>query len=365
MKGFKWRYWIIPAVLLLGATVVFQSGILSTGKAQPQAFDSVLHVATTQAEYTSKIPKLILSGSLEGQTSAMIGAKISGRIEQVYVQDGQRVKAGEPLVKLESGELANSAQMAQDGVRKAQANYDNVKADYNRYVTLYEQNAVSRQQLDSAETRMKVSDADLSSALAGQRNAEQQYGYGVITAPVDGVVANKAATVGQVVAPGAVLMTVENISQVYAVINIEQKDLGLVQPGQTAKVSVDAFPDKVFVGAVDIINPVAGSSSRMFRTKVKVDNAEGLLKPGMFIKVELATGKTEQVVSVPQPAVIQKQGLYYVFIIENNKAIRQQVEVGDVVGNFIEIKSSLQQGQVIAVNNVNKLKDGDTVQVTK
>jgi membrane fusion protein, multidrug efflux system len=365
MKGFKWKYWIVPVVLLLGATALFRSGVLSTGKTQPQASDSVLHVATTQVEYTSKIPKHILSGSLEGQTSAMIGAKISGRIEQVFVQDGQRVKAGEPLVKLESGELANSAQMAQDGVRKAQANYDNVKADYNRYVTLYEQNAVSRQQLDSAETRMKVSDADLSSALAGQRNAEQQYGYGVITAPVDGVVANKAATVGQVVAPGAVLMTVENISQVYAVINIEQKDLGLVQLGQTAKVSVDAFPDKVFAGTVDIINSVAGASSRMFRTKVKVDNTEGLLKPGMYIKVELATGKTEQVVSVPQPAVIQKQGLYYVFVIENNKAIRQQVEVGDVVGNFIEIKSSLQQGQVIAVNNVNKLKDGDTVQVTK
>jgi RND family efflux transporter MFP subunit len=268
-------------------------------------------------------------------------------------------------VKLESIELSNSARVAQDSVRKAQANYDSALADYNRYLSLFEQNAVSRQQLDSAQTKLRVAEADLSSAQANAGNAEQQYSYGIVTAPVDGVVANKTVTIGQVVSPGAALMTVENIAEVYAVVNIEQKDLGLIKAGQKATVAVDAYPGKSFEGVVDVMNPVAGTSNRMFRTKIKLDNREGMLKPGMFAKLQLVTGQEVAVITVPQSAVIQKQGIYYVFTIENGKAVRQQVEIGEVEGFSIEIASGLQQGQIVAVNNVNKLKDGDSVQVMK
>lgn len=365
MNGFKMKYWIVPLALLVVITLLFRSGVFSAGKAQPPVGDGLLNVAAAEPQYISKVPKLALNGSLEGQISATVSAKISGRIEQVLVQDGQQVKAGDPLVRLESVELANATRMAQDVVTKAQANYDNAQADYSRYLTLYEKSAVSRQQLDSIETKLKIAAADLSSALASLGNAEQQYGYGVLTAPVDGVVANKTATIGQVVSPGMALMNVENISQVYAVVHIEQKDLGLVNIGQKTTGTVDAYPDKKFEGIVDVINPEAGSSNRMFRTKVKIDNGNGLLKPGMYIKIELETGEAAQILTVPQSAIIQKQGLYYVFILENNKAVRRQVNVGDVMENTIEIKSGLPSGQRIAISNVNKLKDGDTVLVTE
>lgn len=367
MKGFKAKYWIVPIVLAVGLTIAAKSYILPSGKAQPQstATGSTISVSVAEASYVNKTPKLVLTGSLEGQTSASISAKIAGRIEEVLVEDGQQVEAGQALVRLESTELANAQRMSSDAVRKAQANYDNAKADYDRYQTLYEKNAVSKQQLDSIETKLKIAEADLSSAAASLNSAQQQFGNSVLIAPVSGVVANKTATIGQVVSPGAALMTVENIGQLYAVINIEQKDLALVQAGQKAEVYVDTYPDKIFTGTVDTINPVAGSASRMFRTKIKIDNADGLLKPGMFIKVQLATGGETKVLMVPQSAVFQKQGLYYVYTVENSKVIRRQIEVGDVAGTSIEIKSGLQDKQAVVVNNVTKLKDGDTVEVTK
>lgn len=364
MKGFKLKYWVVPVIIFLGATILVRSGAFSSGKGQTPAETSAVSVKAVAAGFTDAVPILTLNGSIEGKTSATISAKLAGRIEEVLVQEGQHVKAGDALVKLESVELANSVRSAEDAVTKAKINLDLATADYNRYEKLYSIGAVSEQQFQTAEAKLKSAQADLSSASASRDNAQQQYGYGMIVAPVDGVVANKTATIGQVVSPGAALMLVEDISQVYSVVNIEQKDLGRIQIGQKAQVMVDAYQDKVFEGAVEVINPEAGAANRMFRTKVKIDNSAGSLRPGMFTKVQLTVGETAQVLTVPQAAVIQKQGLYFVFTIENNKAVRHQVEIGNVTGETIQIKSGLQADQMVITSNVSQLKDGQAVKLT-
>lgn len=365
MKGFKLKYWIVPIVILIASFAVFRSGVFSSGKTQLQTNTAGLNVKISAAQYIDTIPKLMLNGSIEGKTAATISAKLAGRIEEVMVQEGQQVKAGDPLARLESTELANSVRTAQDAVSKAQVNYEMAVKDYNRYQTLFDQGATSAQTLDSAESKKRIAQADLSSAINSQSNAEQQYGYGVITAPVDGVVANVTVTVGQVVSPGAALMAVQDISQVYAVVNVEQKDLGLIKQGQPAEVTVDTYADKIFAGTVEMINPEAGSTNRMFRTKVKVDNTDGSLKSGMFSKIQLATGEAAKMLTIPQAAIIQKQGIYYVFIVENDKVTRHQVEVGITSGDMIEIKSGLQPGDKLAVSNVSQLKDGDVVKIVE
>jgi RND family efflux transporter MFP subunit len=365
MIKWKSKKWIIPVILLLGITFLWRSGVLAGGKSQSKAIDTVLSVKVAEAQYVDIVPSLNFNGTLEGQTSATIGAKISGRIEQVLVQEGQQVKTGDPLVKLEAIELANSVRQAGDSVRKAQANYELALNDYNRYQILYDKGAVSEQQLDNAKAKLKTAEADLSSATANQRSTQQQFSYGVINSPVDGVIANRTATVGQVVSPGASLMVVQDINQVYAVVNVEQKDLGRVKLGQKASVSVDAYPDKVFNGVVEVMNPEAGSASRMFRTKIKIDNSDGELKPGMFAKVALSTGVGAQTLTVPQSAVVQKQGLYYVFTLESNKAVRRQIEIGDITGTAIVVKAGLEPGQQVIITNVNRLKEGESVRVTQ
>jgi len=365
MKGFKVKYWVIPVVVFIGLFLVFRSGAFSSGKAPVQSNNAMVNVKVAEAQLINTVPNLMLNGSIEGKTSAIVSAKLAGRIEQVMVQEGQHVNVGDPLARLESTELGNSVRTAQDAVTKAQVNYELAKSDYQRYQTLYTQGAISQQTLDTAEAKKKIAQADLSSAATSQSSAEQQYGYGVIAAPVDGVVANVTATVGQVVAPGATLMAVQDISQVYAVVNIEQKDLSLVNIGQKAVVTVDTYAGKGFEGIVDQINPEAGTTNRMFRTKVKVDNTDGALKAGMFSKIQLATGDAVQILTVPQGAVIQKQGIYYVFTVENNKVVRHQVEIGTATGEVIQIKSGLQPGSKAAVSNVSQLKDGDVVQIVE
>lgn len=364
MIKLKPKQWIIPLVLLVGITLAVRSGVFAGTKDNAPQADNALSVKVAAAQYLDTVPSLAFNGTLEGQTSATVSAKISGRVEQVLVQEGQQVKAGDPLVKLEAVELANSARQAGDSVRKAQANYELALNDYNRYQTLLDKGAVSEQQFDNAKAKLRSAEADLSSATANQSSAQQQYSYGLITSPVDGVVANKTATVGQVVSPGAALMVVQDINQVYAVVNVEQKELGRIKVGQKANVTIDAYPDKVFPGVVEVMNPEAGAASRMFRTKIKLDNSNADLKPGMFASVQLVTGDSVQVLTVPQAAVVQKQGQYYIFIAENGKAIRRQVDIGEVTGNTIVVKSGLNPGEQVITTSVSKLKDGDSVKIT-
>jgi RND family efflux transporter MFP subunit len=364
MKGFKLKYWLVPIVLFFGVTMIVKSGAVAGGKAKLQPEDNTVSVKAVQTASTSYVPQLMLSGSIEGKTTAVISAKIAGRIEAVLVEEGQAVKAGDALVTLESAELANSMRSAKEAAVKARINYDLAMTDYNRYQMLNNQGAIYEQQLDNAAAKLKSAEADLASATANLDSAEKQYGNGTVVSPVDGMVANKAATVGQVIAPGAALMAVEDINQVFAVVNIEQKDLGRVKLGQPAAVTVDAYEGKVFNGTIETMNPEAGTNSRMFRCKVKIDNPEGALRAGMFAKVQLAVGQAAEVLTVPQSAVIQKQGLYNIFIIENGKAIRRQVEIGEVTGETVQIKNGLQAGETVIISSVNQLKDGQAVKVT-
>lgn len=364
MTRLKPKQWMIALILLAGITLVVRSGILS-GKSQINEVDTAISIKVFPVEYADIVPSLDLNGSVEGQTSATVSAKISGRIEQVLVQEGEEVKAGTPLVKMESVELANAVRQAEDSVRKAKISYELALSDFNRYQMLFDNGAVSEQQLDNAKAKLKTADADLSSAVASQSSAAQQYSYGLITSPVDGVIANKTATIGQVVSPGAALMVVQDINQVYAVINVEQKDLGRVQIGQKANVTVDAYPGSVFSGIVEVMNPEAGAVSRTFRTKIKLDNTDGSLKAGMFANVQVLTGDSVQVLTVPQQAVVQKQGSYYVFVVEDDKAIRRQIEIGQVDGSTIAVTSGLQAGEQVIASSVNRMKDGAVVRVSQ
>lgn len=361
MINWKSKKWIIPVILVAGITLILGSGILAGHKRQPDVPESAVSVKVSEAQYVDIVPSLSFNGTLEGKTSAAVSAKISGRIKEVLVQEGQQVKSGDPLVKLETVELANTVRQAGDSVRKVQASYDLALNDLTRYQTLYEKGAVSEQQLDNAKVKMRTAEADLSSAKANLSSAQEQYSYGVIVAPVDGVVANKAATIGQVVSPGATLMVVQDINQVYAVINVEQKYLGQVKTGQPASIGIDAYPDKEFSGTVDVMNPEAGTASRMFRTKIIIDNAAHELKPGMFANVSLTTGKSAQALSIPQPAIVQKQGVYHVFVLEDSKAVRRPVEIGDVSGNTVIVNSGLAAGEKVITTGVNRLKDGENV----
>lgn len=358
----KWKLWLIPVVAVLAFGVI--KGDSLWGKSETRQDLPVQTVATRAVAKVKVENALALTGSIEAYHQAVISAKVSGRVSKVTVENGDQVAAGQPLVLLETQDFVNTLAMHQAALKKAETGLTTARADFQRYQELHKQGAISQKEFEGAEAALKMAEADASSAAAVVASAQEALQNATISSPISGLVANRNVTTGQMVSPqGQTLMTIEDISAVYVVVNIEQKDLAKVKPGLKADVTVDAYGDKKFNGVVEVINPVANKGARVFETKIKVDNPQKLLKPGMFAKVQVKTGEAVDTLTVPQAALTTKQGMYFVFVPEGNKVKRVQVEIGQIIDQSVEIKKGLTEGQQVVITNVNKLKDQDLVKI--
>lgn len=330
---------------------------------EPAASPQPIALSTDTVKVMEKPATLPLLGNIEGLTSSIISSRFSGKVTKVIVEDGQTVSKGQMLFVMDTVELRNALRVAQNSVNQSAAKYANDQEEYQRYAVLFEKGAYSQQQFESARTKMLSSQADLDSARANLNSAEKQLAEATVVSPVDGVVANKNLTNGQNVSAGSQLMTVEQLDAVHVVVNVEQRDILYLKMGDLVTVTVDAYPDQEFRGAVDVISPVAGKESRMFRVKMRVDNSSQLLKPGMFVQVQLHIGLPQPVLSVSQKTVLGQKGGQYVFTAEDGHAKKMRVEVGNIIDDRIEITEGVTEGMVILSDNLDKIKDGDLLEI--
>lgn len=359
MRG-KWMLWLAAAaaiiiVLLLAKALIDMNGKKAAATVRPKA------VSTQLVARVDKQPTLALTGTVEAVREAVVSAKVAGRVAGIPVKNGDTVRAGQILVQVDDSDYRNALAISQATLAKAEANLELVQGNYDRQKVLFDNGAISAMDFDSVKASLAAAKADASSAAAAVDNARTALQNASVSAPIDGVAADCNVKIGQFLAPGTPLLKVVDISSVRAVVNVEQDDLAAVKSGQAARVTAGAYSDRIFEGTVDLINPVAGSSTRVFETKIIAANSDRLLRPGMFVKVEIDTGEPVPVIAVPQNAVVSSAGLYYVFLIDGDRAKRQQVQVGQVIGQQVEIASGLAEGQRIVLTDVSTLNDQDQV----
>jgi RND family efflux transporter MFP subunit len=158
-------------------------------------------------------------------------------------------------------------------------------------------------------------------------------------------------------------MQVHDISSVYLTVSVQQKDIARFILGQKAEITADAYPGRVFTGGVvDVINPAAGPNSRVFKVKLKIANADLALKPGMFAKGDIVMGEPREVITIPQAALLVKDGVSYVYVINGTQVKQTAVSVGTIYENTVEI-SGLPAGTKIVSDGLHGIKDGDTVRL--
>lgn len=349
---------LLLAVCLVGG-VFFAGDDGEEAEKKPQA---ALSVSVVRAAVAEKQQGLHLTGTVEGLTSAIISSRYSGTVESLTVENGQQVQVGTPLLRTDSQELESGVRMAENGVHKAAVNHENITMNLQRQRSLYETGATSLQNLDAAQTQWSTSRAEMDDAAANLAIAQKRLADATVTSPVTGVVANKNVTLGQMVSAGSQLMTVEQIDAVYVTVQVEQQDIDKVQIGKEATVKVDTYKDKVFAGKVAVINPVAGRDNRLFTVKIRVENPDFALMPGMFAEVMLADEAARPVLTVPRSAMTSRKGQNYVFVVdEEGKARQVTVEPGALYDEDLEIQSGLSEGAMVITDNLDKLKDGDYV----
>ena len=287
-------------------------------------------------------------GTVRPKLSAVIEAKVSGRIEQMLVVPGQLVKAGEKLVLLDAHEI-------QSRLDQAAAARQQAESDLKRATDLMQQKILSQSEFDNAQSKFRI-------AAAAEAEAKTMLGYTLITAPFDGVITRKLADVGDLVGdpttPNKPLLQMENPNTLRLEADVPEALVGNVKLGDKLAVRIAAVTSEI-QGTVAEVSPTADPNSRTYLVKLDLPGATSL-RSGQFGRVSVPVGQASAI-RVPAAAVIQRGQMELVFVVVGNHAQMRLVKTGSRVGDEVELVSGLNSGEQVVAENASNLVDGQPV----
>ena len=373
---------VLASLVLAGLAALYFWGPLSP--AQEVAVTVVAKVYPAQA-YTA----LNASGYVVAQRKAAVSSKSTGRLAELSVEEGSRVKKGQIMASLENEDLIAARNQTEAQVREAEAGLASAQAEltdaqlqYQRYKTLVGQDLIARQDLDVADARLKKARAGVASAQARIRitqaalaEAQASLGYSYIRSPFNGVVTTKNADVGEVVAPfgaaanaRAAVVTMADLDSLMVEADVAESNLDKVYRGQPCEISLDAIPDRRFRGEVHMIVPTADRAKATVLTKVKFLEKDDRVLPEMSAKVAflsrpLGEGENQPRLAVSKNALVTRKGRTVSFVFKGNQVKETQVTTGPALGELVEILGGLKEGDRVVVNPPASLDDGDRVKL--
>lgn len=321
----------------------FLSGCHQTPE-QSQAGLPSATVRVQAVERRSRAATEDVVGTVRPKLSAAIEAKVSGRIGQMLVVPGQSVKAGERLAQLDAHEV-------QSRLDQAAAARQQAENDLKRFTALMEQKILSQSEFDGAQSKFRM-------AAAAEAEAKTMLGYTEIVAPFAGVITRKLADVGDLAAPGKLLLQMENPAALRFEADVPEALIGNVQLGDKLSVRIAAVASEI-EGAVAELSPAADANSRTFLVKLDLPHVAGL-RSGQFGRVAVSVGEVETI-RVSSRSVLQRGQMEMVFVVVNGHAQMRLVKTGRHFGDEMEIVSGLNPGEPIVVNDVSALADGQPV----
>ncbi|EDT74098.1 efflux RND transporter periplasmic adaptor subunit [Clostridium butyricum] len=397
-------YALVVAVLLVGTFIVkFISSNSKTDNVM--ASENKLSVEVYKAELKDRMSGDTYKSTLEAYEQGIISSKISAKVTKVVVENGQYVNEGDTIAVLDDQDIQNSIKTAtaqlevnekqvnsaeqqlnstQTSLEKLKINVDDAQRNYDREKALFDAGAVSQSELDASEKTLNTSKADYNS---GQANIEiskasiesakasveaqkvnidklqNDLNNVVIKAPISGVISEKNVNVGQIINQGAVLAKINDISYVFATIQVPQEKINDIEVGKPAEVTLEDN-NTVHNGTLDSIDLSGDSTLRVFNCKIKMENSNKELLPGEYAKVNFSnTENNNRVITIPVSSLAGSEGDYYVFINDNGVASKVSVDIGDADENNVEITSGVKEGDEIICTNMSSLKDGCKIDV--
>jgi RND family efflux transporter MFP subunit len=346
-----------------------------------------------------------LAGSLISPDQAKVSSEVAGVVRKVFVELGQEVGVGQVVVKLDARELDLALQRAQsqlrqteaqlgiDGVRikeplpdeqlssirMAIANRDDAMAQLRRAQKLKAQKLLSQADLDTAETRVKVTEANYQSAIetvqslkATLQERRQAVELAIkklndteIRASVAGQVAERFVQQGEYIRENTPVVTIVQMNPLKVKTAIQERYAGLVRPGLTVEFSVESAPGQKFFGKVSNVSPSVDQATRTFPVEILVDNKDRRLKPGFFAKGLIFTHRDENVMVISEDAISTLAGVSNVYVIENGKARQQMVTLGIRLGTLCELTGGLKGDEILAASNLTLLATGVPVKIAQ
>jgi membrane fusion protein (multidrug efflux system) len=285
-------------------------------------------------------------GSTIARQSIEIVPLSDGRIEEVGFKAGQRVKAGDVLVRLDSD-------IERADLMQAEAARSKATLELDRINVLRQKNVATKATVDELAT-------NLVTAEAAEARARRKLSDRTIRAPFSGTMGISRYDKGARVTNSTVLTTLDDLSTVEIEFSVAEQLFSKTRVGQTVEATAAAYPDRVFSGAVTKIDSRIDPVSRSFKVRAEVQNQDGALPAGMFMYLRMMLASSDVLV-IPEEAVVMETGHSFVFVVEDGKVQRRQIDLGRREFGIAEVTDGLSPGAVVVTRGTNKLRNGVAV----
>lgn len=398
-RRFRYVLWLAGLALLMGAVYGYTHRGAAYGR--PGVMPPAVRAETLRRQ--DMMRRVALGGETVPKASVDISPKYAGRIAEVAADLGDRVSAGDVLIRQDTKDLALSIRQNAAGqeaaaadavearslygadIMRAESDYANALSAYERYQSLYDQGAVALQDRDDRYRAMM----EARSALEGLRRQQmgenpavviskeaaaekarylvqalrQQEADMTITAPISGVVGYRQAEPGEWAGAGETLLTLVDRSLFYVDCPVAEQDIAVLREGMTLPVSIDSIGETV-EGEIIYISPAMDSASRSYIVRLALAHPPASVRGGMFARTEVTAVQRKDALFVPKEAVGDDNGRKYIFLIDSEgKARKAYVELGLINDEDMEILSGAEEGSRVAVTNIARLRDGAAVEI--
>jgi RND family efflux transporter MFP subunit len=391
---------LLPALAAL-TIVLLQTGCsrTQTGSVRGDAANPIpVRTYSVQEEVLRRRVQAV--GSLYPLEESMISAEVEGRVVKVLVDVGDAVREGQVLVTLSAVELQYELERQRGTVRqvrarlglgpndplprdpaqvafvqRAAADLFDAEQKFHRAEQLFRDQLISQQQLDEASARFKGAraahdlalqeveqdEAQLQSSEALSKLAEKKLADAAIRAPFPGAIKERRVSPGEYLKVQSPVMVVVRTDTLRARLAVPEKWAAAVKIGATIDVRVEAYPNEVFHGRLERINPSVAQESRAFEVEALLPNPGARLKPGFFVQASLPSEVEEKALTVPEQAVSYRYGVYKAFVLNGARVAERQIKPGAQQGSKMEVLEGLRAGERVAVAVEGELRDGATV----
>ncbi len=344
--------------------VVVIAGFLLTGK-KPVP----VKVAEIMPGELRVVVNATTTSTVKSETEVTLSAQRTGRVVALTVKEGDVIRAGQIISKLD---LTEESVQSENVLGQSRATFEEAEKNLKRIQDLFDKGMLAQQDLDSARRAYEVAKSQYEAAKS---DAGVKRDYSLIKAPFSGVVAKKYTEVGELLLPGKQIVTIVDPDRIYVLATIDEVDVGRLKLGQPVAISVDAFPGEKFSGTVGRISPIVSGGKLETRTAdvwIYFAKKDPRLKPGMSADIEILITTLHDVLSVPSQCVVERDNKKQVFIAEG-KALKpgataivklQPVETGETNWSFTQILQGVSPGDaVITTPEAEGLKNGVKVRI--
>jgi len=343
---------IISGALILTIIIVSLTGCVGNKPDLDETEKEVsIPVVVAKAENGNISENIIISGQLKAENEIAVIPKIAGvsDVLSLNVGLGEYVEKGDLLFTLDNGTLNSS-------IKDSVLVYETAKSNFDRISKLYEEGAVSKQQYEQA--KMAVSNTQVK-ALQDQLNDSY------VKAPISGVVSALNIEKNGVAVAGQAALVITDISVMQIEADITEKLINKVFEGKNIQLSIPVVSNEKFDAKISLVNPVPNAMTNLYKIKIKLVNYDDMLKPGMIAQVYLSVDESKDVLMLPIDAVIQEENEYFVYVVEDEKAIRKTVKVDVNNGESIEIVSGINSDDNVIVSGQEFVKDMAPVRIIR